>query len=127
MTQKRGIVNAQQKSRYGSVPYRLFFIGITAFGLHRYQNRLRKFEAFVARFFFFTFFQKGLDKAFLSWYNTTVIQRQQVPVKVAQALLPCRGATISSIYLYSVKCVFLRAVVCLGGRKIFLFQSIFGR
>ena len=30
---------------------------------------------------FFTFFQKGLDKAFTLCYNTFVIQRQQVPVK----------------------------------------------
>ena len=38
---------------------------------------------------FFTFFQKGVDKLFRLWYNTSVIQRQQVPVK-ADAFLPRR-------------------------------------
>ena len=36
-----------------------------------------------------TFFKKGVDKPFSLWYNTCVIQRQQVPVK-ADAFLPRR-------------------------------------
>ena len=38
---------------------------------------------------FSTFFQKGVDKPSRLWYNTCVIQRQQVPVK-ADAFLPRR-------------------------------------
>ena len=49
-------------------------------------------RAATVREFFYIFFRKPLDKTFLVWYNSTVIQRQQVPVKVAFALLPCRGA-----------------------------------
>ena len=38
---------------------------------------------------FSTFFKKGIDKPLRLWYNTCVIQRQQVPVK-AKAFLPRR-------------------------------------
>ena len=53
-----------------------------------------------------TFFKKGVDKAFSLWYNTCVIQRQQVPVK-ADAFLPRRwieSLFVRSIFLHGCKC-----------------------
>jgi len=48
-----------------------------------HKNKKRRKKAKIS-----TFFGKAVDKSFHLWYNSSVIQRQQVPVK---AMLSCRG------------------------------------